>query len=75
MVGFDPGEEELGTLAGDGHFFVVGHFYDDVALVADLDDGDLIDVDVAFLVLAETLLGCGFHIHEFCLERSEFLLL
>ena len=75
MVGFDPGEEKSGAFAGDDHFFVVGHFANDVALVADFHDGDLIQMDVAFLVLAETLLGCGFHIHEFCLERSEFVLL
>src|SRR6266550_592395 len=43
LVGFDPGEEELGAGAGDGHFFVVGHSADDVAFVADLDDGDLIE--------------------------------
>ena len=70
LVGFDPGEEEAGAVAGDGHFFVVGHFADDVAFVADLDDGDLVEVDEGFLVLAETLFGLGFHVHEFCLKKK-----
>jgi len=68
-------EEEGSPGTGDSHFFLVGHFEKDVAFVADLDDGDLVEIDVGLFVLAETLLGLGFHIHGFCLKRSELLLL
>src|ERR1051326_2143854 len=70
LIGLNPGEEEAGVVAGDGHVLVVGHFAEDVAFVADLDDGDLVEVDEGFLVLAETLLGLGFDVHEFCLKKK-----